>query len=98
MRANHLRLSERRSPPISRIIVVWFRKRTKGPFSWPEDPMFCLACVSTVHFLHCFTRSVYDPIAFQQQKEHAPAEWSFSSFEEPEPDEGDPADWWKTLS
>jgi hypothetical protein len=65
-------------------------------FSWPEDPMFCLACVSTVHFLHSFTRSVYDPIAFKQQKEHAPAEWSFSSFEEP--DEDDPADWWKTLS
>jgi hypothetical protein len=65
-------------------------------FSWPEDPMFCLAFVSTVHFLHSFTRSVYDPIAFKQQKEHAPAEWSFSSFAEP--DEDDPADWWKTLS
>jgi hypothetical protein len=65
-------------------------------FSWPEDPMFCLAFVSTVHFLHSFTRSVYDPIAFKQQKEHAPAEWSFSSLAEP--DEDDPADWWKTLS
>jgi hypothetical protein len=65
-------------------------------FSWPEDPMFCLACATTVHFLQSFTRSVYDPIAFKQQKEHAPAEWSFSSFEEP--DEDDPADWWKTLS
>jgi hypothetical protein len=35
-------------------------------------------------------------MAFKQQKEHAPVEWSFSSFEEP--DEDDPADWWKTLS
>jgi hypothetical protein len=65
-------------------------------FSWPEDPMFCLACAATVHFLQSFTRSVYDPIAFKQQREHAPAEWSYSSFEEP--DEDDPADWWKTLS
>ena len=65
-------------------------------FSWPEDPMFCLACATTVHFLQSFTRSVYDPIAFKQQKEHAPAEWSFSSLAEP--DEDDPADWWKTLS
>jgi hypothetical protein len=65
-------------------------------FSWPEDPMFCLACATTVSFLQSFTRSVYDPIAFKQQKEHAPAEWSYSSFEEP--DEDDPADWSKTLS
>ena len=37
-------------------------------FSWPEDPMFCLACAATVHFLQSFTRSVYDPMAFKQQK------------------------------
>jgi hypothetical protein len=65
-------------------------------FIWPEDPLFCLACASTVHFIDSFTQSVYDPIAFRQQKEHAPAEWSFSSFEEQ--DEVDPADWWKTPS
>jgi hypothetical protein len=58
-------------------------------FIWPEDPLFCLACASTVHFIDSFTQSVYDPIAFRQQKEHAPAEWSFSSFEEQ--DEVDPA-------
>jgi hypothetical protein len=63
-------------------------------FIWPEDPLFCLACATTVHFIDSFTQSVYDPIAFKQQKEHAPAEWSFSSFEEQ--DEDDPADWWKT--
>jgi hypothetical protein len=49
---------------------------------WPEDPIFCLACTTTIHFLDSFTQSVYDPIAFKQQKEHAPAEWSFSSFED----------------
>ena len=65
-------------------------------FIWPEDPLFCLACASTVHFIDSFTQSVYDPIAFRQQKEHAPVEWSFSSFEEQ--DEVDPADWWKTPS
>jgi hypothetical protein len=70
--------------------------RESEDFIWPEDPLFCLACATTVHFIDSFTQSVYNPIAFKQQKENAPAEWSFSSFEEQ--DEDDPADWWKTLS
>jgi hypothetical protein len=62
----------------------------------PEDPIFCLACTTTIHFLDSFTQSLYDPIAFKQQKEHARAEWSFSSFEDQ--DDDDPVDWWKTPS
>jgi hypothetical protein len=33
-------------------------------FIWPEDPLFCLACATTVHFIDSFTQSAYDPIAF----------------------------------
>jgi hypothetical protein len=36
-------------------------------FIWPEDPLFCLACATTVHFIDSFTQSVYDPIAFKQR-------------------------------
>ena len=64
---------------------------------WPKDPVFCLACVTLVHVINSFTRCFRDPIAFALLKEHAPAEWSFSSLEEEE-EEIDDADWWKTPS
>jgi hypothetical protein len=62
-------------------------------FIWPEDPIFCLACVAAVHFIKSFTLCAHDPIAFAELKERAPAEWSFCSLEEK--DQIDPADWWK---
>jgi hypothetical protein len=65
-------------------------------FVWPEDPLFCLACVATVHFINSFTRCFHNPVAFEQLEEHAPAEWSFRAFEEQ--DDLDPADWWKRSS
>jgi hypothetical protein len=33
-------------------------------FVWPKDPVFCLACVATVHFIDSFTRCSHDSIAF----------------------------------
>jgi hypothetical protein len=65
-------------------------------FVWPKDPMFCLACVATVHIIDSFSRCSHDPVAFAQFKKHAPTEWSFCSLEEGE--EIDDADWWKTPS
>jgi hypothetical protein len=65
-------------------------------FVWPEDPVFCLACVTTVHILNNFARCSHDPIALAKFKADAPTEWSFSSLEEGE--EIDAADWWKTHS
>jgi hypothetical protein len=63
-------------------------------FVWHRDPVFCLACVTTVHIINNFARCSHDPVAFAQLKADAPTEWSFSSLEE---DEGtDDADWWKT--
>ena len=67
-----------------------------GDFIWPEDAVFCLACVTLVHIITTFTRCSYDPVAFAHLKEHAPTEWSFSSLDEQE--EIDDADWWKTPS
>ena len=65
-------------------------------FVWHRDPVFCLACVTTVHIINSFTRCSHDPVAFVQLKADAPTEWSFSPLEE---DEGtDDADWWKTHS
>ena len=61
-----------------------------------KDPVFCLACVATVHIIDSFTRCSHDPVAFAQLKDHAPSEWSFSSLEEDE--QMDDADWWKTHS
>ena len=61
---------------------------------WPKDPVFCLACVTTVHIINNFARCSHDPVVFGQLKADAPAEWSFSSFEEDE--QIDDADWWKT--
>ena len=28
---------------------------------WPKDPVFCLACVTTVHIIDSFTRCSHDP-------------------------------------
>jgi hypothetical protein len=63
---------------------------------WPKDPVFCLACVTTLHIINNFTRCSHDPVAFAQLKADAPTEWSFSSLEEGE--EFDDADWWKMYS
>jgi hypothetical protein len=63
-------------------------------FAWPKDPVFCLACVTTVHIIDSFTRCSHDPGALAQLKDHAPSQWSFSSLEEDK--EIDDADWWKT--
>jgi hypothetical protein len=65
-------------------------------FVWHKDPVFCLACVTTVHIINSFTRCSHDPVAFAQLKEEAPSEWSFGSLGEDE--EIDDADWWKTCS
>jgi hypothetical protein len=61
---------------------------------WPKDPVFFLACVTTLHIINNFTRCSHDPVAFAQLKADAPTEWSFSSLEEGE--EVDDADWWKS--
>jgi hypothetical protein len=62
-------------------------------FIWPDDPVLCLACVTILHVISCFTRCAHDPVAFARLKADAPAEWSFRAIEEGE--ETDPADWWK---
>jgi hypothetical protein len=59
---------------------------------WPEDPLYCLACVTMLHFITLFIEMVQHPVAFEELKAQAPADWSFSSGEE---DEDDQADWWK---
>ena len=75
-------------------VMTWSVK--PGDLVWPKDPVFCLACVTTVHIIDSFTRCSHDPVAFAQLKDHAPSEWSFSSLGEEE--EIDDADWWKTHS
>jgi len=65
-------------------------------FVWPKDPMFCLACVTTIHIIDSFTLCSHDPFALAQLKDHAPTEWSFSPLGGAE--EIDDADWWKTHS
>jgi hypothetical protein len=74
-------------------------------FDWPKDPLFCLACVTTVHIVDSFTRCSDDPDAFAELKDQAPSEWSFNSLQEEEEivveveeEEIDDADWWKTHS
>jgi len=37
-------------------------------FSWPEDPMFCLACATTVHFSTEFHAKRLRPHCFQTTK------------------------------
>ena len=59
--------------------------------AWPEDPLYCLACVTMLQFIRTFIKMMEDPIAFAQMRKDAPAEWSFESIE---PD-NDQADWWK---
>jgi hypothetical protein len=58
--------------------------------AWPEDPLYCLACVATIHFTRTFVKMIEDPIGFEQMKKDAPADWSFGAYEA-----ADPADWWK---
>ena len=65
-------------------------------FVWQKDPVFCLACVTTIHIISSIARCSDDPVAFAQLKEEAPSEWSFGSLGEDE--ESDDADWWKTRS
>src|SRR5580704_10380386 len=38
---------------------------------WPKDPVFCLACVTTVHIVNKFVRCSHDPVAFEQLKADA---------------------------
>jgi hypothetical protein len=63
------------------------------PPTWPEDPLYCLACGTMRHFARNFLMLNEDPVAFEQMKKDAPADWSFRSIEELEDD--DQADWWK---
>jgi hypothetical protein len=65
-------------------------------FIWPEDPIFCLACVAAVHFIKSFALCAHDPVAFAELKEHAPAEWSFCSLKKK--GQIDAADHWKELN
>ncbi len=51
-------------------------------FTWPDDPLSCLASAATIHFINSFRRCIHNAVAFAQLKENAPAEWSFRSFEE----------------
>src|ERR1700722_9777042 len=62
---------------------------------WPEDPLDILARVVTLYALRLFGKSFFDPVGYEEEKKHAPAEWSFCSAKDL--DEDDPADWWKTL-
>jgi len=39
---------------------------------WPKDPVFCLACVTTVHIINNFARCSHDPVAFAQLKAARP--------------------------
>jgi hypothetical protein len=70
-------------------------KKEVDDFVWLDDPLFCLACATTAHFINSSSQCSQDPEAIQRLKEDAPAEWSFSSLEEIHED---PADWWKTGS
>jgi hypothetical protein len=58
----------------------------------PEDPLYILACVLTIHLFRVLHRKLNDPAAFGELKKRAPAQWSFASLE----DEPDEADWWKS--
>ena len=44
-------------------------------FVWHKDPVYCLACVTTVHIINSFTRCSHEPVAFAQLKEEALIEW-----------------------
>jgi hypothetical protein len=60
---------------------------------WPEDPMYALARVTMTQIMRNLIRITEDPVGFEEQRKHAPLEWSFRSIEEQ--DEHDQADWWK---
>jgi hypothetical protein len=61
---------------------------------WPEDPLDILARVVALYAMRLFGKSFFDPVGYEEEKKHAPAEWSFCSAKDL--DEDDPADWWKT--
>jgi hypothetical protein len=72
--------------------VLTTRKPGEPP-TWPKDPLYCLACGTMRHFARNFLLLKDDPVAFEQMRKDAPADWSFGSIEEL--DDDDPADWWK---
>src|ERR1700686_2049864 len=63
---------------------------------WPEDPLYILARVVLLRAMRLFSKSFHDPVGYEQEKKHAPAEWSFCSAKDL--DGNEPADWWKTHS
>jgi hypothetical protein len=67
--------------------------------AWPEDPLYCLACVTLIQWIRTFNKMMEDPdamdAALEQLKKDAPADWSFHPLEEID-DDDEPADWWKT--
>ena len=60
---------------------------------WPEDPLDILARVVLLYAMRLFGKSFFDPVGYEEEKKHAPAEWSFCSAKDL--DEDEPADWWK---
>jgi hypothetical protein len=61
--------------------------------AWPDDPMYALACATMVQIMQNLIRITKDPVGFEEQRKHAPSQWSFRSIEERDGD--DKADWWK---
>jgi hypothetical protein len=61
--------------------------------AWPEDPLYCLACVMLLQWMRLFVKMMEDPAGFEQLMKDAPADWSFGSLDDL--DEPDSADWWK---
>jgi hypothetical protein len=81
-------------PRFDQFVEYVLKPRKPGePPAWPSDPLYCLACGTMRHFARNFLMLNEDPVAFEQMRKDAPAEWSFGSIEEIEDDE--PADWWK---
>jgi hypothetical protein len=72
-------------PHFDRFIEDVLTPREPGePPTWPEDPLYCLACGTMRHFARNFLMLMDDPIAFEQMRKDAPADWSFGSIEESE--------------
>jgi hypothetical protein len=81
------------SPRFDQFVEEVMTTRKPGePPTWPSDPLYCLACGTMRHFARNFLMMMEDPIAFEQMKKDAPANWSFRSIEELGDDQ---ADWWK---
>jgi len=57
----------------------------------PEDPLYILACVVTIHLFRTLHKRLQDPAAFEEVKKNAPVEWSFASIEDQ-----DEVDRWKS--